>query len=121
MGCMQIKEATTAEEEDQILGPPSKVMDASEHVQHLVYMVKPALEMTLLTQSLQTLKAMQMISRDIAGNQGTMYYVKVKTSNAKMPWLFCKIYEPPTVTGVSPVQLKNVKQVSESEPLATFY
>jgi hypothetical protein len=88
-------------------------------------MVKPALEMTLLTQSLQTLKATQMISRDaVAGaNRGTMYYVKVKTSNAKMPWLFCKIYEPPTVTGgVSPVQLKRVKQVvSESEPLVTFY
>ena len=83
-------------------------------------MVKPALEMTLVTQNLQTLKAKQMISQDIAGNQGTMYYVKVNTSNTKMPWLFCKIYEPPTVTGVSPVKLQNVKKVSESEPLVTF-
>ena len=33
MGCMQVKEARTPEEEAQILGPPSKVMDASEHVQ----------------------------------------------------------------------------------------
>lgn len=88
--------------------------------QRLVYMVKPVLEIQLLTQNLKPLKATQMIIQPFLGDNGSYYYVKVQTPAKKHQWIFVKIYEPPQLTNVSPVQLKGVKTVNESDTLTTF-
>ena len=77
--------------------------------------------MKLETENLKTLKATQMITQPFQGdNNGTYYYVEVNTSAPKKPWIFVKIYEPPLVTDVSPIQLKDAKTVDESDTLKTF-
>lgn len=89
--------------------------------QYLVYLVKPMLEIQLSSMKLDELKATTMITQTVAnGDQGMVYYVKVHTSEPKWPWIFCKIYEPPLVTDVSPVTLKGFKKMTEDYKLVTF-
>mmetsp|Transcript_14618 Transcript_14618/g.23731 ORF Transcript_14618/g.23731 Transcript_14618/m.23731 type:complete len:123 (-) Transcript_14618:209-577(-) len=122
MGCASSSEAITAAEEAR-LGPPSKTQDASEHAQQLVMLVKPTIEVHLETMHLDHLKATQMITRAcISGDDGgTMFYVKCRTNlDDNWPWIFVKLYEPPVVTDVSPVQFKEMKKMDQEYKLVTF-
>lgn len=121
MGCKSSK--TLQEEEDEILGPPSKTMDASEHAQLLVNTVRKAIEIRLGTSNVGgELKATQMITRSAeqARTGGMMYFIKVKTSKEKWPWIFCKIYEPESVTNVTPIQLRGFRKMDQEYKLVTF-
>jgi hypothetical protein len=125
MGCIASKSAefvaNEREREEAMLGPPSKTMDASSHAQNLVMLVRPTLQVRLEMMHLDKLQATQMITRQVFnGDDGTMYYVKVQTSLSDWPWIFVKIWEPPLITDVSPVQFKEMKKMKEDYKLVTF-
>mmetsp|Transcript_3708 Transcript_3708/g.8045 ORF Transcript_3708/g.8045 Transcript_3708/m.8045 type:complete len:126 (+) Transcript_3708:203-580(+) len=125
MGCISSKAAADAahqkEEEEAALGPPSEIMDASDHAQDLVMIVSKTIGLHLDVMSLDDLKATQMITRAVSKlNDGTMYYVKAQTGLDEWPWIFVKIYEPPEVTDVSPVTFKDIKKMKDDFKLVTF-
>lgn len=125
MGCISSKASAAAveaehEKEEAILGPPSKTMDASEHAQLILMLVSKTIEVHLETFKLDTIKATQMITRQVSNDQGTMYYIKAQVSCVKWPWIFVKIYEPPTVTDVSPAVFKGMKKMDQDYKLVTF-
>ena len=123
-------EAAKEEREEAALGPPSKTMDASAHSQELVMLVSRTIEQHLdllpVPGKRRNFVATQMITRSVdgrgggAGEDGTMYYVKVQTHLEDWPWIFVKIHEPPLVTGVSRVQFKGMKKMKEEYKLVTF-
>jgi hypothetical protein len=83
--------------------------------------LRPTLEVHLGTRHLDNLKATQMITRQVSnGDDGTMYYIKAKTGLADWPWIFVKIWSPPTITGVSPAQFKRMKKMDQEYKLVTF-
>lgn len=90
--------------------------------QRLVYMVKPALEVELSVMYIKSLEATQMIVQPYQGDNGSLYYVRVKafTSAKDFIWIFAKIYEPPQLTDVSPVRLRKAMKVKETDTLTTF-
>eukprot|EP00585_Thalassiosira_rotula_P001883 CAMPEP_0196140176 /NCGR_PEP_ID=MMETSP0910-20130528/7177_1 /TAXON_ID=49265 /ORGANISM="Thalassiosira rotula, Strain GSO102" /LENGTH=126 /DNA_ID=CAMNT_0041400999 /DNA_START=113 /DNA_END=493 /DNA_ORIENTATION=+ len=112
------------------LGPPSKTMDASEYAQELVMIVSRTIESHLnllpVPGKRRDFKATQMITRSVdgsskgAGENGTMYYIKVKTPVEKWPWIFVKVHEPPLVTGVSRVKFEAMKKMDQEYKLVTF-
>ncbi|KAL9187124.1 hypothetical protein ACHAXT_010844 [Thalassiosira profunda] len=133
MGIIASKHKAAKDEQlerlEAMLGPPSKTMDASNHVQELVMYVSKTLESHLdvlpVPGKRRDLQATQMITRSVRGsgngeNDGIMYYVKVKTHVAKWPWAFVKIHEPPAVTSVSNVQFWGMKKMKEEYKLVTF-
>ena len=111
--------------EEASFAAPSKIMDASTHAQHLVQIIRYTIEGRLGSKE-PDLKATQMITREYlpAKNQigGTIYYVKVQTSNPEWPWLFVKLYEPPVITGVPGfrVRFRGLKKMKEEYQLVTF-
>mmetsp|Transcript_26164 Transcript_26164/g.39601 ORF Transcript_26164/g.39601 Transcript_26164/m.39601 type:complete len:140 (-) Transcript_26164:219-638(-) len=116
--------------EEAALTPPSKIMDASSHAQHLVLMVKRTIEQTLKSKE-NNLQATQMITRTFTNcncNKGyrpssdaaSLYFIKVKTSNKEWPWIFVKLYEPPVISSVSPVRVRGLKKMKEEYELVTF-
>merc|ERR1719384_2999747 len=120
---------TQAEREEAALSPPSKVMDASQHAQQLVQTVRKTIEFRLGSKE-RNLKATQMITRTFTNepksrlfsnlDPGTIYYIKVKTSNENWPWIFVKIYEPPLVTNVFKVKFRNMRRMKNEFELVTF-
>jgi hypothetical protein len=95
--------------------------------QNLVWMVKFAIEIHLgvppaILEGDEGLKATQMMTRTVETTAGgTMYYVKVHTAGVKeFPWCFCKIFEPETITTVSPVKLHGFKKMAQEYKLVTF-
>jgi UDP-N-acetylmuramyl tripeptide synthase len=131
MGCVSSKAAAAVErqhaKEESMLGPPSKIMDASEHAQYVLMMVRKTIEQHLGVFELDKLKATQMITRTVGnnGDDGTMYYIKAKVNSdlTKCTYVFVKIYEPSTLTvttGVSPVTFKAMKEMDQDYELVTF-
>lgn len=126
MGCVPSQH----EREEAALGPPSKTMDASEHAQDLVLLVRKPIQFNLCDGPMPPahkieLKATQMIKRDVKSgiqdNGGTMYYIKCKiTGLDKWPWVFVKIYEPELVTVATPVAFRGLKKMKEEYKLVTF-
>lgn len=113
--------AQEREQEESMLGPPSDTMAASPHSQDLVMLVRPTLQVHLETMNLSDLKATEMITRQVnGGDDGTTYYIKVKTELPQWPWIFVKIWEPPSVTDVSSIQFKGMKKMKEEYKLVTF-
>ena len=113
--------------EDAALTAPSKVMDASQHSQHLVQIIRHTIEAHLGSKE-PTLKATQMITREyITDNHksnigGTVYYVKCQTENKEWPWIFVKLYEPPVITGVPGfrVRFMQMKKMAQEYDLVAF-
>ena len=126
MGCVQSQH----EREEAALGPPSKTMDASEHAQDLVLLVRKPIQFNLCDGPIPPahkieLKATQMIKRDVKSgiqdNGGTMYYIKCKVTGLdEWPWVFVKIYEPELVTVATPVAFRGLKKMKEEFKLVTF-
>eukprot|EP00547_Thalassionema_nitzschioides_P005012 CAMPEP_0194206218 /NCGR_PEP_ID=MMETSP0156-20130528/5304_1 /TAXON_ID=33649 /ORGANISM="Thalassionema nitzschioides, Strain L26-B" /LENGTH=125 /DNA_ID=CAMNT_0038932681 /DNA_START=30 /DNA_END=407 /DNA_ORIENTATION=- len=117
-----------AEREERALTPPSKTMDAGEHAQRLVQTVRKVIEFRL--GSTKTLEATQMITRTFTNeprsrlfdklDPGRIYFIKVKTSNKKWPWIFVKIYEPPLVTNVFKVKFRDMKKMDQEYALISW-
>ena len=115
--------------EEAALTPPSKVLDASTHAQHLVQIIRYKIEAHLGSKE-PNLKAAQMITREYITDNlknnnkigGTIYYVKVQTENKDWPWIFVKIYEPPIITGVPGfrVRFMQMKKMDQEYKLVTF-
>mmetsp|Transcript_42733 Transcript_42733/g.48560 ORF Transcript_42733/g.48560 Transcript_42733/m.48560 type:complete len:168 (+) Transcript_42733:53-556(+) len=120
-------------QEEAVLTPPSKIMDASIHAQHLVMIVKRVIELKLGKKD-DNLKATQMITRSFtncstntsitrtlsSSSSASIYFIKVKTSSTEWPWIFVKIYEPPVINTVSKVILRDMKKMKEEFGLITF-
>mmetsp|Transcript_22105 Transcript_22105/g.33410 ORF Transcript_22105/g.33410 Transcript_22105/m.33410 type:complete len:133 (+) Transcript_22105:34-432(+) len=119
------------EKEEAQLGPPSKIMDASQHAQLLVQTVRKTIEFRLGSKAERNLKATQMITRTFINtprsrllpnlNPGTMYFIKVKTENKQYPWIFVKIYEPPVVTNVFKVKLRKMTKMDREYDLVSTF
>ena len=108
--------------EEAVLTPPTKVMDASTHAQHMLQIVRYTVEAHLGSKE-PNIKATEMITRDFTnGNGGRIYYVKAKTENPEWPWVFVKIYEPPLITGVPGfrVRFRQMKKMDQEYKLVVF-
>mmetsp|Transcript_8744 Transcript_8744/g.18746 ORF Transcript_8744/g.18746 Transcript_8744/m.18746 type:complete len:141 (+) Transcript_8744:245-667(+) len=116
---------------ENMLGPPSKTMDASEYAQELLMIVKRTIESHLNLLPIPGPKghkfaAKQMIVRSVRGNaggageEGKMYYIKARTDVGDWPWIFVKIHEPPTATGAMGVHFVSMKKMKEEYKLVTF-
>ena len=120
------------------LGPPSKTMDASSYSQELVMLVSKTIESHLgllpVPGKRRSFTATQMMTRDLHRNKnnnigigteekkndGTMYYIKVRTDVRDWPWVFVKVFSPPQITGVSRVSFEGMKKMKEDYKLVTF-
>ena len=123
MGCKPSKQRVEEfnQREQQVLTPPSKIMDASTHAQQLVQIIRQQISLQLGSKEMN-LKATQMITQTFTNSDkpGMIYYVKCSTTNPEWPWIFVKIYEPPTITSVSPVKFRGLKKMKEEYKLVTF-
>jgi len=120
-----LRPTTLAEREENALGPPTKIMDASDYAHELVMLVRKKIDFHLNVKKLGDLTATQMITRSVdsrgtPGKGGTMYYIKVRTTLTEWPWIFVKIYEPPLVTTASPVGFRGMKKMKDDFKLITF-
>ena len=114
-----------------MLGPPTKIQDATEHAQYILMMTRETIEQHLGVFKLDKLRATQMITRDVGRDgeeYGTMYYIKAQVNSqlTKWTWIFVKIFEPKTtpgdtiVTTTSPVTFKAMKEMDQDYELVIF-
>lgn len=145
MGCLpkrkksksKVEEAVLGAEyllnEEEMLGPASKVRDASEHANDLIQESRVAIELKLSCFCpTKEIKATEMITRHIVGsinhslhasagaNTGTMYYIKVKLDNREWPWCFVKLYEPPNATDENHVMFRGIRKMHIENDLFVF-
>lgn len=112
--------------EEASLTPPTKVMDASTHAQHLVQIIRYTIEGRLGQKQLN-IKAKEMMTREIIVTNkhqigGTIYYIKCTTDHPEWPFIFVKLYEPPVITGVPGfrVRFRQLKKMDREYKLVTF-
>ena len=125
MGCVKSKAAAFQEEQEQreeaAMGPPSKIMDASEYCGLMLAAVRPTLEVHLATQHLNNLKATQFMTRSVSnGDNGTMYYIKASTGLSDWPWIFVKVWEPPSINTLDKPKFKGMKKMDQEYKLVIF-
>ena len=135
MGCASSKTIKAVVEaqhqkEEALLGPPTKIQDASEHAQYVLMFVRKTIEQHLGVFRLDKLIATQMITRDVGqdGKDGTMYYIKAQVNSSATKWeyIFVKAYEPQMAEGntitttTSPVTFKGMKEMDKDYQLVVF-
>lgn len=114
--------------EDASLTPPTKIMEASTHAQHLVQIVRYTIEAHLGNWKNLHIRAKEMISREIIVTDkkneigGTIHYIKCETDHPEWPFIFVKLYEPPLITGVPGfrVRFRQLKKMDREYGLVTF-
>jgi len=139
MGCDQSKAKIDEFQarEESMMGSASKcvVNDKElEHAQKLVKQVRMAIEIQLGSfWPEKNMSATQMITRQFISdlNQsvhngsdpsaGTMFYVKVHTTNKEWPWIHVKVYEPPVISGGGLVNFRGMKKFKQDCDLKTFW
>lgn len=138
MGCDQSKQKVdefTAREEAMMTAPSRCVVLDKQlaHAQELIKQARMAIEINLGSfWPEKEMKATQMITRqfiaDIGASvhnsadpqSGTMYYIKVHTTNKKWPWIHVKLYEPPVISGGGLVNFRGMKKYKQDCDLKTF-
>lgn len=138
MGCDQSKAKVDEFQarEESMMGAASKCVvneKELEHAQKLVKQVRMAIEIQLGSfWPEKNMKATQMITRQFISdlNQsvhngsdpsaGTMFYVKVHTTNKEWPWIHVKVYEPPVISGGGLVNFRGLKKFKQDCDLKTF-
>lgn len=120
-------------QEEEMMGPPSKIQEASEHAQELVLESRVAIEMKLGSfWPTKDLQATEMMTQHVVGSIshsvhcgfdsqcGKMYFIKVKTSNKEWPWCFVKLYEPPNPDEDNHVMFRGIRKMHTELNLITF-
>jgi len=139
MGCEQSKDGGVQDmmvvKEETMMTAPSKCVvneKQLQHAQELVEQARMAIEINLGSfWPEKHLKATQMITRQFVGDvaiaehttcekTGTMYYIKVHTTNKHYAWIHVKVYEPPRATGNGLINFRGMKKYKRDCDLKTF-